>query len=567
MPAFKPSRIRVTPARTFCDVSASSVRTDAQEPVVFTTERELRIVACSLAQVRTGIPASGQPGGEQITDHTGNLRSGAAVECFQAEPQVGDAVYFGLSAAVPGCAVLLRMDCQAEGVGVDPTDPPWAWEAWTGNGWSRCEVDADTTGGFNRSGDVILHVPPTHDMSLLRDRPAAGWLRCRVTHPANGQRVYGSSPRLRTATAATIGGTVTAVHAEIVHDEVLGMSEGVPGQRFPFARPSVVAADEPLVVQVAGGDGWDDWHEVASFAHSGPNDRHIVTDRVTGEVAFGPAIREPDGSLTYRGAVPPKGAPIRVPHYLAGGGRRGNVARDVLQVQRDPVPFVSTVTNRRPAHGGVDGESVRDAQIRGPLLLRTRERAVTAEDYEQLAREAAPDAARVRCVPADDSSDAVRVLVVPAVATSAEVRLAELRPSEALVRRISQCLDQRRCLGARISVEPPFYQGVTVIAKIKARPRTVPQALQSRAVEALYAYLDPVRGGPDGDGWPFGRPVQSGEIYAVLQRLSGVDRLELVRVYGADARTGTRGAAIDRLDLAANALVFSVGHDVRVEQG
>jgi predicted phage baseplate assembly protein len=233
-------------------------------------------------------------------------------------------------------------------------------------------------------------------------------------------------------------------------------------------------------------------------------------------------------------------------------------------VQRDPIPFVSSVTNRGPATGGVDGESVQDAAVRGPLLLRTRDRAVTAEDYEQLAREAAPDVARVRCVPVDGASEAVRLLVVPAVSSTAELPFADLRPAPDVLSRISRHLDERRCLGARISVEPPFYQGVTVVAQLRARARTEPEALRARALRALTAYLNPIVGGPDGDGWPFGRPVQAGEVFAVLQRLSGVDLVEEVRLFGADPTTGERGGAVQRLDLPSNALVFSYGHQVRV---
>jgi predicted phage baseplate assembly protein len=292
-----------------------------------------------------------------------------------------------------------------------------------------------------------------------------------------------------------------------------------------------------------------------------------MVDRAAGAVVFGPAIREPDGTVRHYGAVPERGSAIRVPEYRTGGGRGGNVARNTLQVLRDPVPFVSTVANRRAAAGGVDGESVDNAESRGPLVLRTRERAVTAEDYEQLAREAAPQVARVRCVPGDPGSAEVRVLVVPDVADPATMAFADLTPSPAVVERIRAFLDERRCLGARVSVEPPFYQGVTVVAQLKAKPRASLDGLRDVATQALGSYLDPLRGGPGGDGWPFGRAVHTGEIYAVLQRLPGVDLVEDVRLFGADPGTGARGSAVPRLDLAPNALVFSYGHQVRVTRG
>ncbi|HWC80525.1 MAG TPA: putative baseplate assembly protein [Pseudonocardiaceae bacterium] len=577
------SAARETPVVVAAGSQVASERTDTEDPVVFTVERALSIVPASLTYLATSIapPVAATSSVQSVTgvsladagtppvERLDELLGGAAVECFGSAPRPGDALLFGLSDAVPGCAVLLRIECEVRGVGVDPRDPPLIWEARDGSGWMRCEVEQDSTGGLNQAGDVIVHVPETHAATVIA-RQRAGWLRCRVTEPEPGQPFYQYSPIMHAVTASTIGGTVGAVHADVVRDEVIGMSDGVPGQRFPLARRPVVADATGLVIEVSGDDGWERWQEVGSFAESGPADNHVVLDRVDGEVLFGPAIRQPTGEFRYYGAVPAKGATIRVPGYRTGGGLRGNVARGVLRVRRDPVPFVSSVVNRRPATGGVDGESVRDASVRGPLLLRTRDRAVTAEDYEQLAREAAPEAARVRCVPADGAAEGARVLVVPSVPGGGELRFADLDVHPGVRRRIERYLDERRCLGARISVEPPFYQGVTVVAELRARPHVARELLRSRAVDALYAYFSPVSGGPDGQGWPFGRAVVSGEVFAVLQRLHGVDAVADIRLFGSnptDPASRDRGEPVQRIDLPSNALVFSVAHQVRVIMG
>jgi hypothetical protein len=81
----------------------------------------------------------------------------------------------------------------------------------------------------------------------------------------------------------------------------------------------------------------------------------------------------------------------------------------------------------------------------------------------------------------------------------------------------------------------------------------------------LYSYFGPLTGGPDGRGWPFGRPVVAGEIYAVLQRLNGTELVEDVRLFAADATTGQRGKPVDRIELAPHALVFPYEHRVLVE--
>jgi len=541
----------------------SQVATDqsggTEAPVVFRTEADLAIVPCSLALVLTG-GASGR-----LADQTPQLISGEGVRCFQEAPADDDCVYFGLSNAVPRCAVQLRVACHAEGVGVDPEQPPWIWEAFDGTAWTACEIESDSTGGFNQDGITVVHVPPGHREALL-ERQRAGWLRVRLVR-AEDRPFYRDSPRLMTAVAATIGGTIDASHAGLVADEVVGLSEGVPGQRFRLAHRPVVTGGEPLVVEIAGGGDWEQWHEVESFTESGPDSRHFTLDAIGGELRFGPAVRLQDGTIRNFGAVPPKAAPIRVPAYRSGGGKAGNVARGLLNVQRDPIPFTTSVVNRGPATGGVDGESVGNAAARGPMLLRTRDRAVTVEDYEYLAKQAAPDAARVRCVPVPERPGEIRLLVVPDITLGTNPVAAQLTPDVDLVNRIGSYIEPRRCLGATVRVGPPQYDGVTVVAQLRAAPGTVAEALRGEALEALYAYLNPVSGGLDGTGWPFGRPVQSGEVFAVLQRLPGTAMVEDVQLFAADLATGRRSGPVQRIELAGHALVFSFQHQVRILEG
>jgi predicted phage baseplate assembly protein len=460
------------------------------------------------------------------------------------------------------------VECESEGVGVDPRNPPLAWEAWTAGGWAACEPQSDGTGGLNRSGDVVLHVPAGHAGSVLGGR-RAGWVRCRVLAAEAGQHPYRRSPVVHQLFCFTVGGTAESVHAETIRDELLGGSDGSPGQRLPLLRRPVVPGDEPPVLQVSVGDGWQDWTAVESFAGRLPGDEVFLLDHSAGEVQLAPAVRERDGSLRRYGRVPPKGARLRLREYRVGGGRRGNVAAGALRVLKSSVPYVARAENRRPAAGGVDGEEVANAVARGPLLLRTRDRAVTAEDFEDLAKQAAPQVERVRCVPATgpDEAGGARVLVVPAVGGDAlgGLRFEQLIPDDDTLRRIAAYLDERRVIGTRVVVEPPYYQGVTVVARLTARPRADAEAVRRDALAALYRYLHPVLGGPAGTGWPFGRPVQAGDIFAVLQRVTGCELVEDVKLYPADPVEGQRGEATQRVDVPPHGLAHSYEHQIRVQ--
>ncbi|MFC8763908.1 putative baseplate assembly protein [Streptomyces sp. NPDC057193] len=550
----------------------STGRTETEEAVVFATTADLTVVPCTLTHLVR------QEAGGTPEDRSQDLLGGEDVPAFSPSPRVGDLLLFGLSAAVPDCLLVLDLDSRVDGVGVDPRRPPLVWEAWTAaEGWVACEVDEDSTGGLNRPGEVVLHLPSGHAVSRLGGHEA-GWVRCRVVEPAEGLPSYSESPTVRAAGAFTIGGTVRAAHAETVRDESLGESEGVAGQRVRLAHAPVVDRP-PLLLQVAeradgGADeddeaGWQEWSVVRDFASSHPGDRHVTLDATTGEIAFGPCVRQPDGTLRQFGAVPPKGAAIRAVRYGTGGGRAGNVARSTITVLRSSIPYIARVENREAARGGVDGETVEEAKSRAPVSLRAQERAVTARDYEELAHRAAPEAARISCLAADAAEageNAVRVLVVPQAVPDrgGRLRFEQLVPGEELLSRVTGFLDERRPLGTRLAVGPPFYQGVTVVATLHSFRAAEAERVRAEALDVLYAYLDPLRGGAHGEGWPFGRPLRAGEVFAALQRVPGVELVDEVLLHPADPLTGRRGETTDRIELSPSALLFPFDHRVRV---
>ena len=386
------------------ETEVATPRTDVADPVVFSTVKDLDIVPCSFDR------AGAMSAGGEAVDHSTALRAGGEFECFQRSPQPGDALLIGLSNAVPSCAVVIRMDCRVRGVGVRPDWPPLIWEAWTGSGWTACDLERDETGGMNKAGDVILHVPENHETSILA-RNRAGWLRCRLLVPEEGQPTYTASPRVLSVSAFTIGGTARMVHAQVIRNEDIGVSDGTPAQRFPLQRRPVVPWEEPGVLQVIDETGATDWTAVEHFAESSADDTCFHVDAFAGEVQFGPAVRQSDGSLRQYGGVPPKGANLRLAVYRTGGGVSGNVATGQVRVLKTSVPYVARVENRTPAVGGARAEDIEDAKLRGPLVLRSRGRAVTAEDFVELTKQVAPEIARVHCVGADGGG--VRVLVVP----------------------------------------------------------------------------------------------------------------------------------------------------------
>jgi predicted phage baseplate assembly protein len=158
------------------------------------------------------------------------------------------------------------------------------------------------------------------------------------------------------------------------------------------------------------------------------------------------------------------------------------------------------------------------------------------------------------------------VLIVPSVAADGEGHFTfdQLVPSDTMMQTVRDYLDERRMVGARVVVTPPRYLGVTAVIRVRPRPRANPEHLRADVLRALYRYFDPLRGGPEGDGWAFGRPVLVGEVFGVAQRIEGVDLIEDARMFPADPLSGQRGEAVTRIDLEPDSLVFSYGHQVQV---
>jgi hypothetical protein len=88
---------------------------------------------------------------------------------------------------------------------------------------------------------------------------------------------------------------------------------------------------------------------------------------------------------------------------------------------------------------------------------------------------------------------------------------------------------------------------------------------------ALYTYLNPLVGGiigGSGDGWQFGRSLNVGELYGVVQTQPGVDHVKILRVYETNLATGQQEPkpAGSHVVLEPDELIASGEHMVKAER-
>ncbi|MCC7359488.1 MAG: putative baseplate assembly protein [Anaerolineales bacterium] len=544
----------------------ATVRTGDQPAITFTTDEDLAVVPPTLRYAWTSSDD------QNFQDQTPRLDLASELfDAFQRKPQPGDALYFGFAENLSQHLLALNIDCRVEGIGVDPKDPPLIWEVWCGEvtTWVRAEVERDETGGLNQAGTVFLHLPRDLAARTL-GKQRAYWLRVRLTATRPKQPTYSASPRINTIKATSLGGTAWATHSSLIRNEYLGRSYGNPGQVFRLSNTPVLPSQEGEAVEVQNEVGdFIPWTQVKTFGSSGPNDRHYTLDPVSGEVQFGPTIRQPDGGERAYGAVPPKNQQIRAGRYRFGGGVRGNVGAHTLTVLKSSIPYIARVTNRVQAAGGLDQESLEAAKLRAPQVLRTRGRAVTAEDFEYLAREASQSVARARCIQArTDGSDApppgtVEVLIVPNV--TGRVSPQTLQPPPELIEEVRRYLDERRLLGTNLVVDSPAYVGIAVEATVVIQRHASVDRVRAQVQARLAKYVDPLTGGPDGLGWPFGRDLYLSEVLTIIQSVAGVEYVQDATLYQVDLRSGQARAAGQKVSLAQDALLMSYEHRITVK--
>lgn len=478
-------------------------------------------------------------------------------------------------------AGMTRAEIQAAAADTDAS-PEVAWEYWNGTSWALLGAD-DGTRRFALSG-LVRFLGPLDFAPRVELGESLYWIRARLDAGS-----YAVPPRA----GRVLTNTAMGVHATTVTGEVLGSSNHAPRQTFSLSQAPVLDGQQIEVMEVAapspdalaslrqqagdhrvivtqGSDGsteeaWVVWAQVPNFDLSGAGDRHYVLDSATGVVRFG------DGA---HGKVPPAGSGnIRAAWYRAGGGAAGDRPVDVVNQMKTAVTYVTAVTNHEAATGGADTESLAHLVERGPRVLRHRQRAVAAADFEDLTQEASAAVARVTAVtpvfdPSDESSvkGAGHVLVV-LVPQGSDPRPS---PGLGLLQEVGAYLRARSAPAARLSLSGPSWIAASV-TDVSVVPRAMAKAetLQADIVATLDAFFHPLTGNFDGRGWQFAELPRTSDVGRLVASMPGVLAVKSLSLDLAPVDPslfgGVESIPETTVDASLNgALICSGSHHVRI---
>ncbi|MCW2959174.1 MAG: putative baseplate assembly protein, partial [Solirubrobacterales bacterium] len=121
--------------------------------------------------------------------------------------------------------------------------------------------------------------------------------------------------------------------------------------------------------------------------------------------------------------------------------------------------------------------------------------------------------------------------------------------------------------GARIDVTPVRFRGVRVEVEVITPPLGDPVRIREDVEDALYRYLNPLVGGVvdrEGTGWPFGRHLNVGEVFGVVNLVQGVERVSALEVFHYDLQTGKKlgKAQPESIQVGPDELIASGRHSV-----
>ena len=320
------------------------------------------------------------------------------------------------------------------------------------------------------------------------------------------------------------------------------------------AYPDKIKAELLIQVQTKNYE-WENWVEVNDLESSAPDDPHYVLDPEEGEITFGNGLN---------GRIPLKEQEIKV-RYKTTRGSAGNVPAGLKFAIDNGGSGRIFGKNMEEAAGGKSAESIEQAKDRAKKDFRTISRAITSKDYEDLAL-STPGlrVARAEAIPNyDPDYPCVSIpgtVTVVAVPQARGERVTPV-PGKGFLQTVLNHLEMKRLVTTDVHVIGPEYVKVSVMCRIRIKKKSSETEVEKRVREKLEGFLDPLKGGPDGNGWSFGRAVYASEIYQIIDNVEGVEYATSVFL-SAENPNGDYQKAGQLIKIPPFALVFSGEHRV-----
>jgi uncharacterized phage protein gp47/JayE len=335
----------------------------------------------------------------------------------------------------------------------------------------------------------------------------------------NNSIVYFTSTSTTTLGPSVPFTVVSVAEGELITNEkpvnsvslVSGISNGLAGQRFNLRYTGVVASSVEVFVKegtVVGGQATTvQYFYTSNLANVSSSSRNFTletsADGVT-QVIFGNNVN---------GKIPSNGAEIMV-SYRKGIGFNGNIeAGRVSAFSNYTVDGLNVVASSTMT-GGADAESIDSMRANIPLMFRTQDRAVSVQDFKDLALRS-PQVAKATCNAA--SAPNIMIYALGYEPDYLNTTTTTLTTSTEIRNSIIEYFSTRTVVGASVGVSPTVtLQPIDITVNVQVQNQYVAQWVKDAVKTAIDTFFT-------FDAVSFGQVLSLGSLYRAIQNIEGVD--------------------------------------------
>lgn len=291
----------------------------------------------------------------------------------------------------------------------------------------------------------------------------------------------------------------------------LSTSNGSAGQRFNLRYTGAVASSVSVYVYegvvVSGSPTAVQYNYSSAIENESANATvfglEVTADGVM-QVIFGNGVN---------GKIPNSGAEVKV-SYRYGQGATGNISSGrVTTYDTGSSVANTTISSSSLMSGGSDSESIESMKANIPLLFRTQDRAVSLQDFKDLALRV-PQVAKATCTVAGST---VTVIGVPYQTNYESYGSSTISISSLLQTGIVNYFTPRIMVGASVvAASSVTLSPVNITATVYVKPEYVAQWVKTSvetAINGLFTF----------EAVSFGQTLSLGEIYRTIYEVEGVD--------------------------------------------
>jgi uncharacterized phage protein gp47/JayE len=311
-----------------------------------------------------------------------------------------------------------------------------------------------------------------------------------------------------TAASASTVSVLVKEGTRVVDQVLTSSSSGQPSQRYKIPTIKVVPSTIQVYVTEEGtAQRWIRYGNITDIPIGTPGYVLYLTANDEIEIVFGNRAN---------GRIPVAGSTITTT-YTVGSGSLGNIPQNaIISFKSSPSASLS-ISGSSVASGGGDGDNVESIRRSLQAVVRSQDRAVTLEDYKDLALRADGVYKAVASYTSGAGGASVTVYPLPYVSDYLNLSANSISVSADLQSLVSDIITPKKVLGTTLTVASSLVVNkLNISIDVKVSDNYVAAWVKSDvsdAIDGLFSF----------SSVDFGKEIRVADVYKLVMAVEGVD--------------------------------------------